>query len=51
MPVGMKNISAATLVAMFTSFADAEACRKSKAKQRMNRKIRKLPVPGPNKPS
>ena len=50
-PAGTKNTSAARLVAKLTNLAEAEACRKSKAKKRMNRKIRKLPVPGPKKPS
>ncbi|MNN84991.1 hypothetical protein D3C81_2022160 [compost metagenome] len=50
-PAGMKKASAATLVAIFTSFEQAEARMKSKPKTRMNRKIKKLPVPGPNRPS
>jgi hypothetical protein len=50
-PVGTKKDSAARLVAMFTTLAEAEARMKSSPKKRMNRKIRKLPVPGPKKPS
>jgi hypothetical protein len=46
-----KKASAARLVATLTTFEAAEACRKSKPKKRTKRKIRKLPVPGPKKPS
>ena len=51
LPVGTKNEIAATLVARFTTLEAAEARRKSSPKKRTNRKIRKLPVPGPKKPS
>ncbi len=50
-PLGKKNDNAARLVARLTTFAAAEARRKSSPKKRMNRKIRKLPVPGPKNPS
>jgi len=39
------------LVARFTIFALAEACKKSKPSKAMNAKTKKLPVQGPIKPS
>jgi hypothetical protein len=50
-PVATKKAIAARLVATLTILADTEACRKSIPSRRMNRKIRKLPVPGPKNPS
>jgi hypothetical protein len=49
--VGDKKPIAARLVLTLTILAITEACRKSICSSRMNRKIRKLPVPGPKKPS
>ena len=43
--------SAPRLVITLSTLADAEACRKSWPSQRTNRKMKKLPVPGPKKPS
>jgi hypothetical protein len=39
------------LVAKFTTLAEAEAAKKLKPKTPMKTKIKKLPVPGPKKPS
>ena len=41
---------AARFVATFTNFVAADACKKSKAKNRTKPKSKKLPVPGPKKP-
>ncbi len=43
--------SAPALVATFSTRALAAECRKSKPYRRMSRNMKKLPVPGPKKPS
>ena len=50
-PVLAKSPSADRLVAMFSTLALAEACRKSWPSTRTKRKTKKLPVPGPKNPS
>lgn len=50
-PDGIKKSNAALNVPRFTSFAEAEAFKKSKPKYLTNRKSNKLPLPGPKIPS
>ena len=50
-PVQPNQARAAMLVVMLITFALATACRKSNPSALTNRKIRKVPVPGPKKPS
>ncbi len=50
-PFNIKRQIEPKLVAKLTILALAEACKKSKPIKAMNAKTKKLPVPGPIKPS
>ena len=50
-PVDANTQIAAVLVAAFKAFADADAWRKSYPRNLTKKKTKKLPVPGPKKPS
>ena len=51
LPVAAKITSDARFVVMLSTFALATACRKSNPSSCTKRKMKKLPVPGPKKPS
>jgi hypothetical protein len=50
-PVDANTQIAAVLVAAFKAFAEADAWRKSYPRNLTKKKTKKLPVPGPKKPS
>ncbi len=50
-PFIIKSVIEPKLVARFTILAWADACKKSKPSKAMKARIKKLPVPGPIKPS